>query len=270
MMYGCYLAVKRWSPDFNPRDPSFGRTMVWVRFSGLNAMFYHPSALRAIASSIGKLVKLDVMTEEVGRANFARVCVELDLASPVIREIWIEDHWHPVEYENLHLVCGECDCFGHVTRNCTRKEGKNQEHDGEKPSTAENPDGGRSEGPSGVTRGAPQPDSNLVSNSNADLNADSQGWTLVQNQRKSRNFKGKNKIGIKGHVHGKLHGDCAESRAIHTHVELPSKPRSGPSVSKSTIIPQQDGLTSDGTKVIFRAVKPDKVVKGGRMVTVQR
>lgn len=45
------------------------------------------SVLRTIASSIGKPVKFDGVIEEVGRANFATVCVEIDLTSPVIQEV---------------------------------------------------------------------------------------------------------------------------------------------------------------------------------------
>ena len=37
-----------------------------------------------------------------------------DLSSPLIGEAWIENHWHTVEYENLHLICGRCDRYDHV------------------------------------------------------------------------------------------------------------------------------------------------------------
>ena len=130
MIQGCYLAVKRWTPDFNLCDPCFGRTIIWVRFSGLNAMYYHSSALRTIASAIGRPVRFDVVTEEVERANFARVCVEVDLTSPMIKEIWIKDHWHLVEYENLHLICSSCNCYGHVTRDCTKVDKTKRSADG--------------------------------------------------------------------------------------------------------------------------------------------
>ncbi|KAJ1414737.1 Zinc finger, CCHC-type [Sesbania bispinosa] len=31
--------------------------------------------------------------------------------------------WYQVEYESLHLICGKCGLYGHVTRSCTKKEG---------------------------------------------------------------------------------------------------------------------------------------------------
>ena len=40
MLNNHYLAVKKWSPDFNPLDDCFERTMVWVRFPSLNLMYY--------------------------------------------------------------------------------------------------------------------------------------------------------------------------------------------------------------------------------------
>lgn len=53
---------------------------------------------------------------------------------------------------------------------------------------------------------AQQSNANLVSNSKADTHAESQRWTLVRNQHKSWNSKGKNQVGSgKGHVHVAMH-----------------------------------------------------------------
>ena len=30
MLQDSYIAVKRWTPNFNPSDGCFGRTMIWV------------------------------------------------------------------------------------------------------------------------------------------------------------------------------------------------------------------------------------------------
>ena len=121
MIQDCYLAVKRWTPCFNPCDPSFGRTLVWIRFICLNVLYYDVGVLRTIASAIGKPVKFDVMTHHVEKGNFAKVCVEMDLSLLVIREVWMEDHWHLVEFESLHLICGRCDHYGHLQWECPKK-----------------------------------------------------------------------------------------------------------------------------------------------------
>ena len=30
----------------------------------------------------------------------------------------MNDHWHMLEYENLHLICADCGCSGHVSCDC--------------------------------------------------------------------------------------------------------------------------------------------------------
>ena len=120
MLHDHYLAVKEWSPSFNPCEESFGRMMVWIKFSGLNMMYFEESVIRTVAAAVGKPVKVDLVTKSMDRGRFARVCVEVDLSKPVIDEVWIYDHWHKVEFECLHLICSDCRCFGHVTRNCSK------------------------------------------------------------------------------------------------------------------------------------------------------
>lgn len=48
-------------------------------------------------------------------------CVEIDLNQPVAGRFCVWGTWHKVEYEGLHIICGACGCYGHVTRNCTQK-----------------------------------------------------------------------------------------------------------------------------------------------------
>ena len=87
---------------------------MWIHFTGLNVLYYHESALRTIASAIGRLVKVDVVTTNGDRGKFTRVCVEVDLTKPVIKCVRVEDQWQAMEYESLHLICGRRNCYGHV------------------------------------------------------------------------------------------------------------------------------------------------------------
>ncbi|KAJ1428166.1 hypothetical protein SESBI_09172 [Sesbania bispinosa] len=34
----------------------------------------------------------------------------------------LQSHWYHVEYESLHLICGKCGVYGHVTRFCDKKD----------------------------------------------------------------------------------------------------------------------------------------------------
>jgi hypothetical protein len=113
------LAVTHWSPEFASPNAKVDRTVVWVRFPGLNLVYYDESFLLAMASAIGRPIKVDTNTLKVERGKFARVCVEVDLTVPVVGKIWVNGHWYKVQYEGLHLICTNCGCYGHLGRNCS-------------------------------------------------------------------------------------------------------------------------------------------------------
>jgi hypothetical protein len=121
MIYDHYLAVSHWSPEFISPAAKVNRTLVWIRFPGLNLVFYDESFLLAMASAVGKPIKVDTNTLNVERGRFARVCVEIDLNEPVVGKVWLKGFWYKVEYEGLHIICSSCGRYGHHTRNCTYK-----------------------------------------------------------------------------------------------------------------------------------------------------
>ena len=65
MLNDHYLAVKKWSVDFNPLDDCFGRTMVWVCFPSLNLMYYDEEIIKKVAAGVGVPVKVDMTTQKV-------------------------------------------------------------------------------------------------------------------------------------------------------------------------------------------------------------
>lgn len=75
----------------------------------------------ATAAAIGTPVRVDRNTLGVARGRFARVCVEIELQKPVIGKFWLNGNWCKVEYEGLHCICTNCDCFGHPARDCTKQ-----------------------------------------------------------------------------------------------------------------------------------------------------
>ncbi|MCH79387.1 hypothetical protein A2U01_0000136 [Trifolium medium] len=118
LIYDRCLAVSHWSPEFASPNAKIERTVVWVRFPGLNLVYYDESFLMAMASAIGRPIKVDINTLNVERGRFARVCVEVDLTVPVVGKIWVNGHWYKVQYEGLHIICTNCGCYGHLGRNC--------------------------------------------------------------------------------------------------------------------------------------------------------
>lgn len=122
MIFDRCVAVSLWSPDFITSESLALKTMVWIRFPGLNLAYYDESFLFALASSVGKPSRVDVNTKAMHRGRYARVCVEVDLSQPVATRIWFRDQWIRVEFEGLRMICDHCGCYGHLSRNCTVKQ----------------------------------------------------------------------------------------------------------------------------------------------------
>lgn len=78
---GHYLTVSQWSPSFKTSEATVESTLAWICFPDLSMMFYDEDVLSAIASAIGKLVKIDINTRVATRGRLARVCVEIDLTN---------------------------------------------------------------------------------------------------------------------------------------------------------------------------------------------
>lgn len=88
---------------------------------GLNVMFYDESAIKTIASVIGCPMKVDVTTKSAKKGRFARACMEIDLAMSVTRKVCVENQLFMIEYESLRMICGSCDRYGHLGKDCALK-----------------------------------------------------------------------------------------------------------------------------------------------------
>ncbi|XP_057440923.1 uncharacterized protein LOC130732924 [Lotus japonicus] len=119
MIFDHYLSVKPWTSEFVAADSKINTTAVWVRIPGLGLQFYHRKILMTLAKGLGKPIKVDMNTVDMQKGRFARVCVEIDLNQPVVGMLRLRGTWYKIEYEGLHLLCGTCGCYGHLTRNCS-------------------------------------------------------------------------------------------------------------------------------------------------------
>ncbi|KAH1193804.1 hypothetical protein GmHk_19G054760 [Glycine max] len=75
------------SPSFVSPEATIDKTMVWIRFPGLNLFFYDESILMALAAVVENPVRVDSNTLDVRRGCFARVCVEVDFNKPVAEKV---------------------------------------------------------------------------------------------------------------------------------------------------------------------------------------
>ncbi|XP_061350262.1 uncharacterized protein LOC133295442 [Gastrolobium bilobum] len=115
---GHYLAIRKWEPFFNPHKANIHRVAAWIRLPGIPLEFCVIPVLKLIGNSIGKVLKIDKTTSLGDRGKFARLCVELDLSSPLRGEFILEEEVFKVEYEGLYLICLQCGKYGHNSETC--------------------------------------------------------------------------------------------------------------------------------------------------------
>ncbi|CAA7042579.1 unnamed protein product [Microthlaspi erraticum] len=117
-MFGSYLMVQAWSPEFDLMVNEITTTPVWVRMSNLPINFYHKTILMGIAKGIGKPLRVDATTLNLERARFARVCVEVNLRKPLKGSVLINGDRYFVSYERLPDICSRCGIYGHLVHKC--------------------------------------------------------------------------------------------------------------------------------------------------------
>ena len=120
-VFGSYLMVQAWNPEFNPLRDEITTTPVWVGLSNIPVTLYHRPILMSIVRGLGKPIKVDLTTLNYERARFARVCVEVDLRKPLKGTIMINGERYGVSYEGLANICSMCGLYGHLVHSCPRK-----------------------------------------------------------------------------------------------------------------------------------------------------
>ncbi|XP_061364385.1 uncharacterized protein LOC133307842 [Gastrolobium bilobum] len=136
IILGHYLSLRRWEPAFRPNAASVMKIAAWVRLPGIPLEYYDEAFFRRIGNWLGKMLKIDKTTNEHVRGQFARICVELDLAQPLKGEYVLDGATKQIEYEGLGLICFRCRRYGHSKDCCPEipVEGKDnqQNQDGKK------------------------------------------------------------------------------------------------------------------------------------------
>lgn len=115
----------RWTSDFKiGKDSSM--VAVWVKLHDLPLQYYNESSLRRICSALGNVLHICLGTITLTQQRYARVCVELDVAKPMLDSIFVrtskEHGWfQSIEYEGNNTYCTYCGLLGHVVGLCRKK-----------------------------------------------------------------------------------------------------------------------------------------------------
>ncbi|KAF5933508.1 hypothetical protein HYC85_029679 [Camellia sinensis] len=76
-------------------------------------------------NTLGKLHKMDIHTVNGDRGRFARLCIQIELAKPLIAKITVGSSLVKVAYEGLSSVCFHCGLIGHRVGECQNTANKN-------------------------------------------------------------------------------------------------------------------------------------------------
>ncbi|KAK8502910.1 hypothetical protein V6N12_054137 [Hibiscus sabdariffa] len=117
-IFGHYLTVQQWSPEFSTATSHPTQVMVWISLPGLPVPLYKKSLIEEIGESIGHVIKLDYQMEWGRRGRFARLAISIDLSKPLVSKIMVNGKIQLIEYESLPLICFHCGRYGHAQESC--------------------------------------------------------------------------------------------------------------------------------------------------------
>nr|POE80319.1 hypothetical protein CFP56_14083 [Quercus suber] len=76
--------------------------------------------LQRIGNQLGNLLKIDTRTINNVRGRYARLCVQIDLDSPLTSKVRIGSLLQPVQYEGIPTLCFKCGYVGHKAHSCPK------------------------------------------------------------------------------------------------------------------------------------------------------
>lgn len=207
---GQIFNLQRWRRDFDPFKEPIASAVTWVRLPSLPVELWGEPILRKLLKQIGKVIKIDIDSEEVSNGRFAKVCVQVDILKPLKMEIKYKKGNHIktvlVDYENLTDICYGCGQQDHKFEN--------------------HPLFPKSFSIKAEKRFS---DSSLHKNFNAETNDSTQAnenWVVIKPKRRQGPNLGKPAQGnVKDHIVGNQEKDTKGKEQGHPIEETASKPR---------------------------------------------
>ncbi|GKV12610.1 hypothetical protein SLEP1_g23732 [Rubroshorea leprosula] len=115
-----FVTMRRWEPNFDPEEAlhTTTTTSVWAQLPNLSTDHYDPVTLRKIGNKVDPLLRVDAHTAHHTRGRYVRICVQIDLAQPVIKHVRIGKKKQRVIYEGVSALCFHCGRIGHRNNQC--------------------------------------------------------------------------------------------------------------------------------------------------------
>nr|XP_023917407.1 uncharacterized protein LOC112028949 [Quercus suber]POF04383.1 hypothetical protein CFP56_64544 [Quercus suber] len=113
-----YLTIRAWEPYFKPNATAYSKVAVWARLPLLPIEFYDMGVLKDIGNAIGPVLRINATTASGTRGRYARICVQVDLAKPLVRRVFIGCFGQEVLYEGVSSLCFACGRLGHRRETC--------------------------------------------------------------------------------------------------------------------------------------------------------
>lgn len=84
-----YLHVQAWEADFHSHIAKISTTAIWICLEQLHIKYYHPEFLKHVGNKLGKLLKVDAITRAAIRGRYAQMCVQINIANPLLKRVKI-------------------------------------------------------------------------------------------------------------------------------------------------------------------------------------
>ena len=84
-----YLHVQAWEADFHSQTAKISNTAMWIRLEQLPIEYYHPEFLKHVGNKLGKLLKVDAITNVAIQERYARVCIQINMANLLPKRVKI-------------------------------------------------------------------------------------------------------------------------------------------------------------------------------------
>ncbi|VFQ88375.1 unnamed protein product [Cuscuta campestris] len=124
VILGQSITICKWTPQHSASKDS-PIAPIWVEILNLPIHLNDHKALFALASTLGRPIKLDAKTVIGVKPDTARFCVEMDASISKPPKVHVRlggrDLWLPCKYDNSPSYYISCSRFGHSIRSCRKK-----------------------------------------------------------------------------------------------------------------------------------------------------